>query len=86
MVLLHKPFKLGVPKALDPFPPGSQIPPMLQKRGGGMHRTEEEFCRDQSIRLLKLAKKSPDRQIRDQLVMMANEWLERAKAKDKPAK
>ncbi len=51
-----------------------------------MHRTEEEFCRDQSIRLLKLAKESPDRQIRDQLVMMANEWLEQAKAKDKLAK
>jgi hypothetical protein len=36
-----------------------------------MHRTEEEFCRDQCIRLLKLAKKCPDPQTRDQLVMMA---------------
>jgi hypothetical protein len=86
MVLLHKRFKLGVPKALDPFPPGSQIPPMLQRGAEVMHRTEEEFCRDQYIRLLKLAKESPDRQIRDQLVLMANEWLEQAKAKDKLAK
>ena len=51
-----------------------------------MHRTEQEFCRDQSVRLLQLAKECPDPQTRDQLVMMANEWLERAQVKEKQAK
>lgn len=51
-----------------------------------MHRTEQEFCRDQSVRLLKLAKECPDAQTRDHLVRMANEWLERAEAKDELAK
>jgi hypothetical protein len=73
-------------RLLTLFHPAAKYLQYYKKGAGVMHRTEEEFCRDQSIRLLKLAKKSPDRQIRDQLVMMANEWLERAKAKDKPAK
>jgi hypothetical protein len=51
-----------------------------------MHRTEQEFSRDQSIRLLQLAKECPDSQIRDHLIMMANEWLERAEPKEGQAK
>jgi hypothetical protein len=51
-----------------------------------MHLTEQEFCRGQSVRLLQLAKECPDPQTRDHLVMMANEWLERAQVKEKQAK
>ncbi len=51
-----------------------------------MHRTEQEFCRDQSVRLLKLAKECSDPQTQGHLVLMANGWLERALVKDKQAK
>jgi hypothetical protein len=68
------------------FHPAAKYLNATKRAAGVMHRTEEEFCRDQSLRFLKLAEESPDRQIRDQLVMMANEWLEQAKAKDKLAK
>ena len=51
-----------------------------------MQHSEQEFCRDQSIRLLKLAKECPDPQTRDHLIVMANEWLERADATDRLAK
>jgi hypothetical protein len=51
-----------------------------------MHRTEAQFCRDEAARLLELAKVSDDPVIRDHLAVMANEWLDRAKAKDPPPK
>jgi hypothetical protein len=48
-----------------------------------MHRSEAEFCRHQADRLLRLADGCVDPQIREQVTAMANEWLERAKAKTK---
>jgi hypothetical protein len=51
-----------------------------------MHRTEAQFCRDEAARLLELAKECDDRQVRDHLAVMANEWLDRARAKDPPPK
>jgi hypothetical protein len=49
-----------------------------------MHRSEAQFCRDQVQRILELAKGCDDRKVRDHLAMMANEWLDRAKAKEGP--
>ena len=49
-----------------------------------MRRSEAEFCREQSERLLRLAQECVDPAIREQVTTMANEWLERAKAKDSP--
>ena len=49
-----------------------------------MKRTEAQFCRDEAERLLKLAKECSDKKLRDHLAVMANEWLERAKAKESP--
>ncbi len=48
-----------------------------------MHRTESEFCKQEAERLLTLAKESDDRKVRDHLKLMAKEWMERARAKDK---
>jgi hypothetical protein len=82
-------FWLGVPapiaaKRLDPL---GQIHTFLGSEGeAGMQYNEQEFCRDQSIRLLKLAKECPDPQTRDHLIVMANEWLERADETDRLAK
>ena len=45
-----------------------------------MHGSESEFCRRQAGRLLKLAGQCSDAEVRAQLSVMANEWLERAKA------
>jgi hypothetical protein len=47
-----------------------------------MHRSETEFCHEQAERLLALAKECGDAQVRDHLTVMANEWLDRAKAKE----
>jgi HEPN domain-containing protein len=47
-----------------------------------MHRSEPEFCREQAERLLALAKECTDAKVRDHLAMMANDWLDRAKAKE----
>jgi hypothetical protein len=49
-----------------------------------MHPSEAQFCRDQAQRILELAKACDDRKVRDHLAMMANEWLDRAKAKESP--
>jgi hypothetical protein len=49
-----------------------------------MHRSETQFCRDQAERLLALAKESADLRIRDHLAVMANDWLQRAKEKERP--
>jgi hypothetical protein len=49
-----------------------------------MHRSEAEFCRDQSERLLRLAQECVEPSIREQVSAMANDWLERAKAKGSP--
>jgi hypothetical protein len=49
-----------------------------------MHRSEAQFCRDQAQRILELAKGSDEPRVRDHLAMMANEWLDRAKAKESP--
>jgi hypothetical protein len=51
-----------------------------------MHGSESEFCRRQANRLLKLAEQCSDADVRGQLAVMANEWLERAKAIESPAK
>jgi hypothetical protein len=48
-----------------------------------MHRDEVQFCRDQAQRILELAKECTDSKVRDRLAMIANEWLDRAKAKEK---
>jgi hypothetical protein len=48
-----------------------------------MHRSEPQFCRDQAERLLKLANACDDPKVRDDLCVMANEWLERAEAIEK---
>ena len=45
-----------------------------------MHGSESEFCSRQADRLRKLAAQCSDDEVRDQLSVMANEWLERAKA------
>ncbi len=47
-----------------------------------MHRNEMQFCRDEAQRLLELAKKCSESRVRDRLAMIANEWLDRAKAKE----
>jgi hypothetical protein len=49
-----------------------------------MQRSELQFCRDQAQRILELAKGCADSKVRDHLAMMANEWLDRAKAKETP--
>jgi hypothetical protein len=49
-----------------------------------MHRSEAQFCREQAERLMNLAKECADPRIRDNLAVMANEWLVRAKTKDTP--
>jgi hypothetical protein len=54
--------------------------------GTAMHGSESEFCRRQANRLLKLAEQCSDADVRGQLAVMANEWLERAKAIESPAK
>jgi hypothetical protein len=54
--------------------------------GTAMHGSESEFCRRQADRLLKLAAQCSDADVRGQLAVMANEWLERAKAIEGPAK
>ena len=54
--------------------------------GTTMHASESEFCRRQAVRLLKLAEQCSDADVRDQLSVMANEWLERAKAAESPGK
>jgi hypothetical protein len=51
-----------------------------------MHGSESEFCRRQADRLLKLAEQCSDADVRGQLSVMANEWLERAKAPEGLAK
>ena len=51
-----------------------------------MQRTEAEYCRYQAERLLRLAQQCVDPEIRDQVTAMANEWLERVKAKEPPPK
>jgi hypothetical protein len=48
-----------------------------------MHRSEPQFCRDQAERLLKLAGACEDAKVRDDLCVMANEWLNRAEAKER---
>src|ERR1700730_9580409 len=53
------------------------------KREAVMHRSEPKFCRDQAERLLKLAGACEDTKVRDDLCVMANEWLKRAEAKEK---
>ena len=47
-----------------------------------MQRSEAQFCRDQAQRILELAKGYGDSKVRDHLAMMANEWLDRAQAKE----
>lgn len=54
--------------------------------GTTMRASESEFCRRQADRLRKLAEQCSDADVRDQLSVMANEWLERAKAAESPAK
>jgi hypothetical protein len=49
-----------------------------------MQRSEAQFCRDQAQRILQLAKGCADSKVRDHLAVMANEWLDRAKAKEAP--
>ncbi len=51
-----------------------------------MRRTEAQFCRDEAARLTELAKECADRKVREHLYVMADEWLERAKAKHPPPK
>ncbi len=51
-----------------------------------MRASESEFCRRQADRLRKLAEQCSDADVRDQLSVMANEWLERAKAIESLAK
>ena len=48
-----------------------------------MDRSESQFCRDEADRLLKLANECSDAKVRNHLHVMASEWLERAKAKEK---
>ena len=47
-----------------------------------MQRCEAQFCRDEAERLLKLARETSDPKIKQELVKMAGEWVERAKAKE----
>jgi hypothetical protein len=47
-----------------------------------MQRNEGQFCRDESARLLKLSQESTNPKLRAELLSMANEWLERARAKE----
>jgi hypothetical protein len=47
-----------------------------------MQRSEAQFCRDEAERLLKLARETNDPKIRRELIKMAEEWVERAKAKE----
>ena len=51
-----------------------------------MQRSEAQFCRDESERLLRLARETNDPKITQELVKMASEWVERAKAKDAGAR
>jgi hypothetical protein len=51
-----------------------------------MHRTEAEFCRQQAERLLKLAQQCVNAEIRDQITILANEWANKAKAKESLSK
>jgi len=51
-----------------------------------MTRTEAEFCREEAARLMKLAATCQDRQVHDQIILMASDWLERAKSKEPPSK
>jgi hypothetical protein len=54
--------------------------------GTTMRASESEFCRGQADRLRKLAEQCSDAGVRDHLYVMANEWLERAKAAENPGK
>jgi hypothetical protein len=54
--------------------------------GGLMGRTEAQFRRDEAKRLMELAAQSAEAKIRQHLLVMANEWLERAKVKDGASK
>jgi len=47
-----------------------------------MKRTEAQFCRDEAERLLALFNECTDPKVRDRLAIMANDWLERGKAKE----
>ena len=48
-----------------------------------MYRNEAEYCREQAGRLLRLAQECVDPKVRNQVSNIANEWLERAKAKER---
>jgi len=50
-----------------------------------MYRTEVEFCRQHEERLLQLAQQCVSTKIRHQIAMLANEWADRAKAKESVA-
>ena len=47
-----------------------------------MIRTEAQFCRDETERLLKLAMETNDEKLRKQLSDMAREWMHRAEMKE----
>jgi hypothetical protein len=44
-----------------------------------VHRSEAQYYRDQADRLLALAKRCSDSEIRVELTNIASEWVERAK-------
>ncbi len=50
------------------------------------NRTEAQFCSDEAERLLMLAKACADLKLRDQLAVMANEWIARSAVKKATAK
>jgi len=50
-----------------------------------MHRSEAQFCRVEAERLLNLARQTTDPNVREDLTRMANEWVQRAKAKEASA-
>jgi hypothetical protein len=49
--------------------------------GGGMNRTESQFCLDEAERLLKLAEHCSDKKVQQHLRQMAQDWTARAKFK-----
>jgi hypothetical protein len=51
-----------------------------------MNRTEVEFCRQQAERLFALANECVDPRIREKVKALAQEWAERAAAKENISK
>jgi len=68
------------------FLPAMRRSDALSGAGTTMHASESEFCRGQADRLRKLAEQCSDAGVRDHLYVMADEWLERAKAAEGPGK